>query len=59
MHDVIMTKPNLNIPYILTVGTETKVKVGRFVYHFAFAFLPTQDPTPRTISGHPFTNRGI
>jgi len=42
-HDVIMMKPDLNTPYILTVCTKTKVKVGRFVCQFAFAFRPTQD----------------
>jgi hypothetical protein len=64
-YDVIMTKPDLNTLYILTACTKTKVKVGRFVCQFAFAFRPNQDSTPRTIWDHPicpsdpFTNRGI
>lgn len=64
-YDVIMTKPDLNTPYILDVRTKTKVKVGRFVCQFPLAFRPTQDSTPRTIWDHliylsdPFTNRGI
>ena len=64
-YDVIMTKPDLNTPYILAVCTKTEVKVGRSVCQFAFAFRPIRDSTPRTIWDHPIclsdpsTNRGI